>query len=82
VLLMRDDKGPDEKILCVALGDPHWAHVRSLADVSPQKLREVEQFFATYKLLEDKTVEIDGWADVDRAKSLLREDRERFETRG
>ena len=33
VLLMHDDKGPDEKILCVALGDPHYAHVRSLADV-------------------------------------------------
>ena len=33
VLLMHDDKGPDEKILCVAIGDPHWAHVRSLADV-------------------------------------------------
>ena len=82
VLLMRDDKGPDEKILCVALGDPHWAHVRSLADVAPQKLREVEQFFATYKLLEDKTVEIDGWADVDRAKALLLEDRERFEAEG
>jgi len=82
VLLMRDDKGPDEKILCVALGDPHWAHVLSLADVSPQKLREVEQFFATYKLLEDKTVEIDAWADVDRAKELLLEDRERFEAEG
>ena len=82
VLLMRDDKGPDEKILCVALGDPHWAHVRSLADVAPQKLREVEQFFATYKFLEDLTVEIDGWADVDRAKALLLEDRERFEAEG
>jgi inorganic pyrophosphatase len=79
VLLMHDDKGPDEKILCVALGDPHYAHVRSLADVSPQKLVEVEHFFATYKLLEDKTVDVDGWADVDRAKDLLRADRARFE---
>jgi inorganic pyrophosphatase len=82
VLLMRDEHGPDEKILCVALGDPHWAHVQSLADVPGMKLREVEQFFATYKLLEDKTVEIDGWADVDRAKTLLQEDRARFEAEG
>jgi inorganic pyrophosphatase len=82
VLLMRDEHGPDEKILCVALGDPHWAHVQSLADVPGMKLREVEQFFATYKLLEDKTVEIDGWADVDRAKALLQEDRGRFEAEG
>jgi inorganic pyrophosphatase len=82
VLVMHDDKGPDDKILCVALGDPHWAHVRSLADVAPQKLREVEHFFATYKLLEDKDVDIDGWADVDRAKELLLEDRVRFEAEG
>lgn len=82
VLLMHDDQGPDQKILCVALSDPHWAHVRTLADVSPQKLREVEHFFATYKLLEDKTVDIDGWADVDRAKELLLEDRDRFEVEG
>jgi inorganic pyrophosphatase len=79
VLLMHDDKGRDEKVLCVALGDPHWAHVRSLADVSPQKLVEVEHFFATYKLLEDKNVDVDGWADVERAKELLVSDRARFE---
>jgi len=82
VLLMHDDKGPDEKILCVALGDPHYAHVQSLADVSPQKLVEVEHFFATYKLLEDKTVDVDGWADVERAKRLLEADRARFEEQG
>ena len=82
VLVMHDDQGPDDKILCVAIGDPHYAHVRSLVDVAPQKLREVEHFFATYKLLEDKTVNVDGWADVDRAKTILIEDRIRFEAHG
>jgi inorganic pyrophosphatase len=82
VLVMHDDKGPDEKILCVAIGDPHYAHVRTLADVAPQKLKEVEHFFATYKLLEDKNVDVDGWADVDRAKELLVADRARLEDRG
>jgi inorganic pyrophosphatase len=79
VLLMHDEKGPDEKILCVAVGDPHYSHVHVLADVSSQKLREVEHFFATYKLLEDKTVDVDGWADVERARELLTEDRLRYE---
>ena len=82
VLVMHDDKGSDDKILCVAIGDPHYAHVRSLSDVAPQKLREVEHFFATYKLLEDKTVDVDGWADADRAKTILIEDRKRFEVEG
>ena len=82
VLVMHDDKGSDDKILCVAIGDPHYAHVHSLSDVAPQKLREVEHFFATYKLLEAKTVDVDGWADADRAKTILIEDRKRFEVAG
>ena len=56
--------------------------MRSLADVGPQKLREVEHFFATYKLLEDKTVDVVGWADVERARELLVQDRDRFEVEG
>ena len=55
--------------------------MKTLADVTPQKLVEVEHFFATYKLLEDKTVDVDGWADVARAKELLEADRKRFEER-
>jgi inorganic pyrophosphatase len=82
VLLMHDDKGPDEKILCVAIGDPHYAHVRSLDDLPSHQLLEQEHFFATYKLLEDKSVNVDGWANLDRAKELLVEDRARYEAEG
>jgi inorganic pyrophosphatase len=77
-LNMRDEKGDDFKVLCVALGDPLWAHVTQLGDVSPQRLREIEHFFSTYKLLEDKEVEIYGWADLNAALDLLRSDRERW----
>jgi inorganic pyrophosphatase len=27
---MRDEKGPDEKVLCVPLRDPMWSHVEEL----------------------------------------------------
>jgi len=77
-LRMRDDKGNDFKVLCVALGDPLWAHVERLDQVSPHRLREIEHFFATYKLLEDKHVEVDGWADADDALTVLRADRARW----
>jgi inorganic pyrophosphatase len=82
VLVMHDDKGPDPKILCVAIGDPFYAHVNALADLPAHRLREVEHFFATYKLLEDKTVEIDGWADAEVARATLLADRARFEAEG
>ena len=51
---MRDEKGSDFKILCVAIGDPHQAHVERLDQVRPHRLVEIEHFFETYKLLEDK----------------------------
>jgi inorganic pyrophosphatase len=77
-LRMRDDKGDDFKVLCVALGDPLWEHAVRLDQVSPHRLREIEHFFATYKLLEDKQVEVYGWADADAALDLLRADRQRW----
>jgi inorganic pyrophosphatase len=79
VLDMRDEKGADFKILCVAQGDPHQQHVERLEQVRPHRLVEIEHFFQTYKLLEDKTVEINGWRDADRALEILRHDREAWE---
>lgn len=79
-LEMRDENGPDFKVLCVAVGDPHQAHVRRLRQVRPHRLVEIEHFFQTYKLLEDKTVEVVGWHDLDRARELLRADRARSAT--
>ena len=52
----------DEKILCVPKNDPLWNHIRSLEDVPPHLLREIEHFFAIYKDLEHKEVTIEGMA--------------------
>jgi|SRR6187549_1655637 len=77
-LQMADDKGDDFKVLCVALGDPLWSEVKDLDGVSPHRLREIEHFFATYKLLEEKSVDIDGWRDRNTALKVLEEDRKRW----
>jgi inorganic pyrophosphatase len=78
VLRMADEKGVDFKVLCVALADPLYRHVDALRQVSPHKLLEIEQFFQTYKNLEDKSVEIDGWAGVAETLEILRTDRQRW----
>ena len=78
-LEMRDDKGEDFKVLCVAVGDPLYEHVHQLDQVSPHKLLEIEHFFETYKLLEDKAVEVTGWRDREAAQAQLLADRERLE---
>ena len=77
-LEMRDDKGEDFKVLCVAVADPHQAHVETLDQVRPHRLVEIEHFFNTYKLLEEKEVDVVGWRDQDRAREVLLEDRERY----
>jgi inorganic pyrophosphatase len=78
VFEMRDDKGMDEKILCVPLTDPLRADYRSIKNVRPHYLREVEHFFAVYKELEGKKTEILGLKDVDRAHEVIIECMERY----
>lgn len=71
VLAMRDDKGPDEKILCVATKDPRYNTWRSLADLNEHTQKEVIHFFEVYKTLEEKEVDVLGWLDVEAAVRLV-----------
>jgi len=64
VLDMRDDKGHDYKVLAVAADDPRWEEAHALEDLSPHRLREVENFFQIYKELEGRRVEVFGWLGV------------------
>ena len=77
-LEMRDDQGPDFKVLCVAVGDPHQAHVERLDQVRPHRLVEIRHFFDTYKLLEAKETEVVGWHEAEDAREILLADRRRY----
>ena len=80
VFEMSDDKGLDEKVLCVPLTDPLRTEYFSLKDVRPHYLREVEHFFEVYKELEGKRTDILGWKDVARAHEVINECFERYKT--
>lgn len=80
-LEMADDKGPDYKVLCVSLADPLFEHVESLEQVPPHLPREIEHFFETYKLLEEKETRVVGWRDRAHALDVLRRERAREERR-
>ncbi|MDQ4043863.1 MAG: inorganic diphosphatase, partial [Chloroflexota bacterium] len=75
---MSDEAGRDFKILAVPEGDPRFSHYQALEDVGPHWLREIETFFQTYKLLEDKETEVLGWHGRDHALKVLRECRDRY----
>ncbi|MDQ2742523.1 MAG: inorganic diphosphatase [Chloroflexota bacterium] len=79
VLLMVDDKGEDEKILAVPVGDPRWDDIFDLDDLHGHWLKEIENFFATYKLLEQKDTDVLGWDRADRARTVIAEARQRNE---
>ena len=72
-LEMRDEKGFDFKVLCVAIGDAHQQHIERLEQVRPHRLVEIEHFFQTYKALEDKDVDVVGWRERERALEVLRD---------
>lgn len=69
--LMSDEKGGDEKILCIPLGDPTWRHVTELEHVPPHRLEEIEHFFQVYKQLEKKETVTFGWRDRTVAEELV-----------
>jgi len=68
---MSDEKGLDQKILCVPLRDPAWSHVKDLDDLLPTLLAEVEHFFSIYKDLEGQKTQTAGFADRNKALEVI-----------
>jgi inorganic pyrophosphatase len=78
VLRTEDERGQDDKLLCVPFNDPGWNGLESLGDV-PERMRvEIEHFFSIYKEPEGREVTIHGWEDREFAEALVEESRERF----
>lgn len=75
---MQDEKGEDFKLLAVPVNDPRFHHYRQLEQVGKHWLREIETFFATYKLLEGKETTIVGWFGLDYAKDQIEMSRNRY----
>ena len=49
---MSDEKGPDEKVICVPMNDPTWGKLSDVHDIPPELRNEIEHFFQVYKDLE------------------------------
>lgn len=79
---MWDEKGQDDKILCVPIRDPLWNHIQTLKDVPPHLLKEIEHFFAVYKALEKKKTGVEGWHDLKTALKIIDESIERHKKSG
>lgn len=67
VFHMEDEKGPDQKLICVPMHDPVWNKMNVLSDLNPHLLHEIEHFFQVYKDLEKKKVDVKGWGTKEEA---------------
>jgi inorganic pyrophosphatase len=75
---MREEKGSDEKILCVPLRDPMCSHLEDVDDLLPTLRAEIEHFFAVYKDLEQKETSTEGFGDREAALKVIDEARRRW----
>jgi inorganic pyrophosphatase len=78
ILEMLDQGLADEKVLCVGKNNPRYKDVWNFSEIYPHMLREITHFFAIYKDLEGKRVEIKGWRDASFARTKVLEAQQSF----
>lgn len=72
LLVMEDESGEDPKILCVLIGNPRFDGVNDLSDVQQHLLREIQEFFETYKHLEPhKWSRFKAWKGAEDARKHI-----------
>ncbi len=75
---MRDEKGADNKVICVPAHDPRVEHLRDIYHVPEFDRLEIQHFFEVYKAVEPgKSVEIEAWADRAAAEAEIEACRKR-----
>jgi inorganic pyrophosphatase len=71
-LIIEDEKGLDPKILSVLKNDARFEGYKDISDVHKHKLKEIEEFFETYKRLEPhKWTKIKGWKTAAEAMEIV-----------
>ena len=78
---MTDEKGGDDKLLCVAAGDIRKSNLNDLADVPYYELEEIKHFFEVYKTLEPgKEVHVGECVGQAEEISEIQDSYERYKT--
>jgi inorganic pyrophosphatase len=76
---MTDEKGRDDKVLCVPAGDPRQEHLRDIHHLPEFDRLEIQHFFLIYKELEPgKGVAGDSWAGRADAEAEVEASRRRL----
>ena len=71
IMPMVDGGEADEKVIAVPVGDPRFGTIHDLADVNPHTLKEIAHFFATYKQIQKKDVQVGDYQGSTAAKEAF-----------
>lgn len=73
------DKGfGDQKVIAVVNVDPRFDHIKTLDDLPQHYKEEIEEFFKTYKRLQNIEVETIGYHSFEETVKLIDECKKRF----
>jgi len=71
-LIIEDEEGEDPKILSVLVNDARFEGYKDITDVHKHKLKEIQEFFETYKRLEPhKWVKFKEWKNAEEARRIV-----------
>lgn len=71
VMNMVDGGEQDDKLIAVAKNDPVYNYITDIEQLSPHSMREIVQFFESYKALEKKNVVVEGVQGRQVAQQIL-----------
>ena len=72
-LSTRDNGKEDYKLIAVTDCDPLYDHVHSLEDLSGYVLKEIANFFQSYKVMQNITVEVGDYHGLEDAIQVIEE---------
>lgn len=80
VIKIVDTGEEDDKILAVALNDPHFEQIKNLTDLPSHIKKEITNFCENYAQLQpEKEIKVEGWADKQEAKNIISQTVEAYE---
>jgi len=71
ILSMIDGGESDDKVIAVPIDDPRWSEVQDLPDLNKHTPKEIEHFFSTYKKIQNKVVETNGFNGKKEAQEAI-----------
>jgi len=80
VMNMVDGGEQDDKIIAVAKNDPVFNYIKDIDQLPPHTMKEIVQFFESYKALEKKQVIVEGVKGREEAQRILIEAIELYKT--